>query len=249
MKIIFRGDDLGISKSVNLGIEKVVKEGVVKAVGLMVNMDNATHGINLIKDQTDLSLGLHVNICLGKSICDIEMIPTLIDPETKLFYKSKIINARKEDAIAYSDALIEVDAQFRKFIELTGKTPSYLDVHGVMSVNLFQAIEFIANKYGVPNLPIDFDKVNQSGIFIRPFGYYNPNYEPLSYVISEDVFYDKHNDDCIMMIFHPGYIDDELISNSNMVNVRPKEVEMLISAELKEWIKTMGYEVCSIESK
>ena len=38
-KIIVRADDLGFSESVNYGIEKTVKQGIVKSVGVMMNME------------------------------------------------------------------------------------------------------------------------------------------------------------------------------------------------------------------
>ena len=41
-RIIFRADDLGYSEGVNLGIAKTVKKGLVRTVGLIVNLDRRT---------------------------------------------------------------------------------------------------------------------------------------------------------------------------------------------------------------
>lgn len=43
-KLIIRADDLGYSEAVNRGIEKTVREGVVRSVGLMPNMPTAASG-------------------------------------------------------------------------------------------------------------------------------------------------------------------------------------------------------------
>ena len=74
MKMIFRGDDLGISEGVNDGILKAIQDGVISCVGLMPNMESAKHGYQLIKD-LDICLGQHTNICLGKPVCSPELIP------------------------------------------------------------------------------------------------------------------------------------------------------------------------------
>lgn len=44
MKLIIRADDLGFSEGVNYGIVKAVKDGVVTSVGMMPNMEAASHG-------------------------------------------------------------------------------------------------------------------------------------------------------------------------------------------------------------
>ena len=43
-KIIFRADDLGYSEGVNLGIAKTVKKGLVRTVGLIVNLEHSKEG-------------------------------------------------------------------------------------------------------------------------------------------------------------------------------------------------------------
>lgn len=243
MKIIFRGDDLGMSEAVNYGIHKSVTDGVVTAVGLMSNMESAKHGAALLKDETQVSIGLHANICLGKPVSDGKKISSLMDPETNLFYKSKVINARKEDSISFDEVVIELEAQYQAFLTLVGKSPAYIDVHGAMSKKFFKAIEYIANKHNIAHLPLEFDTMSDTGVYIRPFGYFDKNYEPFSYVMKENSFYEKHRNDCIMMIFHPGYIDSTLQNNSSMVEVRVKEVEMLSSRKIKDWIEINHHEI------
>ena len=59
--IMVRADDLGYSEGINYGIEKSVKEGIIKNVGFMVNMPATQHGYDLLKD-TEICLGQHTNI-------------------------------------------------------------------------------------------------------------------------------------------------------------------------------------------
>ena len=60
-KILLRADDLGYSEAVNLGIEKSIRQGLIRSLGVMVNMPATLHGVELIRD-CDIALGVHVNI-------------------------------------------------------------------------------------------------------------------------------------------------------------------------------------------
>ena len=47
--IIIRADDLGYSKGVNYGTYESVKNGLINNVGVMVNMKDTLHGLDLLK--------------------------------------------------------------------------------------------------------------------------------------------------------------------------------------------------------
>ena len=95
MKLIVRGDDLGISEAVNYGIRKAIIDGCLTCVGMMPNMEYARQGYDLIKD-LDVCIGQHTNICLAKPVLDPQEIPSLVN-ERGEFYSSKEINSRKID--------------------------------------------------------------------------------------------------------------------------------------------------------
>lgn len=70
-KVLFRADDLGYSEAVNYGIEKAVKEGLIRSVGVMVNMPTTAHGVELLKNEP-IAFSQHTNICVGKPLADPE---------------------------------------------------------------------------------------------------------------------------------------------------------------------------------
>ena len=47
MNLLVRADDLGYSEAINYGIAKSVIDGIVKNVGVMVNMPATEHGLEL----------------------------------------------------------------------------------------------------------------------------------------------------------------------------------------------------------
>ena len=63
MQFLVRSDDLGYSEGVNYGIEKALRFGLTRSVGLMVNMPAALHGVALMKD-LPVCIGQHTNMCV-----------------------------------------------------------------------------------------------------------------------------------------------------------------------------------------
>ncbi len=64
IQLILRADDIGYSEAVNYGIEKSVKDGLIRSAGLMPNMPAAAHGLKLLEG-TGICIGQHTNLCLA----------------------------------------------------------------------------------------------------------------------------------------------------------------------------------------
>ena len=78
IELVIRADDIGYSEAVNYGIEKSIRDGLIRSAGVMPNMPYAEHGVRLVEN-LDVCLGQHTNICLGKPGCDPKDIPSLVD--------------------------------------------------------------------------------------------------------------------------------------------------------------------------
>lgn len=244
MKIIFRADDLGISEAVNYGILKSIRDGVISCVGLMPNMPSANHGYDLIKD-TDVCLGQHTNICLGTPVSDPLKIPSLVNENGK-FYTSREINQRQEDTIDLLECELEIEAQLQKFIEITGKQPEYFEGHAVFSKNYLQALKNVATRHHLfYDDPINPEWQKQNHIYSLDFFQFDEKglYDPYAYFESQ-----KNrimHQDCSIVVFHPGYIDQFLLEHSSYTFIRPMECEFLCSQWLKEWLEKNQIEVVS----
>lgn len=236
MKLIMRADDLGFSEAVNYGIEKTIREGVITSVGIMPNMDYAKHGYELIKDY-DIALGQHTNICVGKPLTNPKLIPSLVQ-ENGEFCSSKEIRARKEDLIRVEEAEIEIEAQLQRFIEITGKTPDYFEGHAVFSENFFIALKNVAKKYGLFFENPGFDKnwEQENGIVGLHFIELDEDglYDPSQYL--ESCLKIIKEAPCSVAIFHPGFLDQYILSHSSFTLIRPMECEFLCGEWVKNWI-------------
>lgn len=251
-KVLLRADDLGYSEAVNYGIEKSVKEGMIQSVGVMVNMPAAAHGVALLKEEP-IAFSQHTNICVGKPLSDPEQIPSLVDMDGN-FKSSKTYREATEDFVVFEEVMLEIKAQYQRFLELFGREPDYFEGHAVTSANYFKAMEQFAAeqqlKYsGLPqgqgpnSLTKDaFIDVNGTKIYMLMEAM-QPDYDP--YQTFEKLLANLHDDGVDMMIFHPGYLDDFLVKSSSLLIPRTAEVAFLTDPAVKKRVENLGIELIS----
>lgn len=237
MKLIMRADDLGISEAVNYGILKTLECGTITSVGLMSNMPAAKQGFDLVEPLAPC-LGLHCNICLGTPVSRPEDIPSLVN-ESGQFYSSKEINHRQVDIISLEECEIELEAQLRRFQELTKRLPDYFEGHAVFSNNFIQALKNVAARHGLFLDMPGFDKDWEERTGIRALSFYQLDeqglYDPKAYFL-QNLDKMKQNN-CSICIFHPGYLDQYLLTHSSYTLIRAMECDFLCSQWLQDFIK------------
>jgi predicted glycoside hydrolase/deacetylase ChbG (UPF0249 family) len=203
-RLLLRADDLGFSEGINFGIAKTVQDGLIKTVGIMPNMPAAAHGISLLKNDP-VCFGQHTNICVGRPLVDPARIPSIVG-ENGEFKSSSTYRSAKEDFVVLDEVVLEIEAQYQRFVELTGEQPHYFEGHAVASINFFKGLEIVAKRHGLRYLAFTFD-----GSPI-PFGAeklylhmesMKPDYEPFTAL--KEIEY--HADGVDMFVCHPGYLD------------------------------------------
>lgn len=233
-KLLFRADDLGYSEAVNYGIAKTLAFGLVKSLGVMINMPASQHGLDLVKD-FDIALGLHTNICAGRPLTDPALIPTLVD-EHGYFKSSKLYRTSQEDFLDLDQAILEIEAQLSLFRDLTGKDPDYFEGHAVASRQFFKALEIVARKNQLKYSGLSLDQQpiqvgsSQVVFFMESM---TANYNPLEMIAK---MVDSEQEVIPVGIFHPGYLDQEILSNSSLTLPRPLEVSVLTDPKTKVWL-------------
>ncbi len=239
-RLLIRADDLGYSEGVNYGIAKTVIDGLVRSVGVMPNMPTAAHGLELLKGQ-NVCYGQHTNICVGKPLSDPKLIPSLCQ-ENGEFQPSMAYREaaqRKEDFVVLDEVVLEIEAQYQRFRELTRQEPSYFEGHAVASTNFFKGLEIVAKRHGLPYLAMSMDG---SPVMFRSTSIYAympkdfKTYTEDPFTAVQDAVENAHEDACDMMVFHPGYIDAFLLKTSSMTIPRVKEAEMLCKSTVRNWL-------------
>jgi len=234
-KILLRADDLGYSEGVNYGIEKSVKDGLIRSVGIMPNMEAAAHGVSLLRG-IEVCYGQHTNICNGRPLTDPKKISSLVD-ENGFFKTSKVYRSTKEDFVILDEVILEIEAQYERFKELTGREPQYFEGHAVVSANFYKGLEVVAKKHALKYCPMSFGgspvRVGNTTLYMW-LESMKPNYDPMKSI--KKTICNAHEGACDLYVCHPGYIDAYILKNSSLTVARPMEVEAVCSMDLKDWI-------------
>jgi chitin disaccharide deacetylase len=106
-RVILNADDLGYDPAVTEGIVECMREGVVSSATLMVNSPHSEHGATLA---AGLSLGLHLNFVRWAAL-SIDMTMS------------------EQTSWAHETVRAEAVAQVERFVALTGRRPTHIDVH------------------------------------------------------------------------------------------------------------------------
>lgn len=248
-KILIRADDLGYTEAVNYGIAKSVKDGIIRSVGIMTNMPAARHGVDLLRD-VPVCYGQHTNICTGRPLTDPALVSSLCQ-ETGEFRNSRDYReaAQKgEDFVVLEEVILEIEAQYQRFVELTGEQPHYFEAHAVASVNLFKGLEIVAQRHDLPYLPMKFEGPVHFGStdLYSSMDSVLPDYDPFE-SLKKAALKDYGPNGCCMFVCHPGYLDDEILKTSSMTTPRVWEVAMSISPATKAWLAENDIQVVTYD--
>ena len=249
IQLIIRADDIGYSEAVNYGIEKSVKDGLIRSAGLMPNMPAAAHGLKLLEG-TGICIGQHTNLCLGKPCADPKLIPSLLDEEGNLKSSQTYREAWKkgEEFTVLEEMVLEIEAQYLRFKELVGHEPGYFEGHAVMSKNLFKGLEIVAEKYGLKYNAMSFEgpgSFNGKPIAICSMESMRADYDPWQSL--KNAVLNARPDMPNVFVCHPGYLDDFILNNSSLTINRTKEVAMLCDPAVKDWLAEQAVELISYD--
>lgn len=239
-QILVRADDLGYSKGVNYGIADALEGGIIQSVGVMANMPEAQKGLELIAGK-NVCLGLHTNICLGKPLTDPKLIPSLVQ-ENGEFKTSKTYRNSKEDFVNLEEVMLEIEAQYERFVQLTGQKPDYLEGHAVMSENFFKGMEIVAKQHDCDYFSMSLTgavqfRNSEVALLLESS---KPDYDPKQ--VLKEIATRDFGQQIPILICHPGYLDDYLIKTSSLLEPRTLEVEMARDTKLKEELEKSGVE-------
>ena len=244
-KILVRADDLGYCEAFNYGVARAVKSGIVRCVGVMPNMEWAEHGVRLL-DGTDVIFTVHANICQGKPITDPKLIPSLVD-ENGIFKDKSLYREAKEDFVVLDEVIMEVEAQYQRLVELIGKKPYMVEAHAVPSNNFNKALAIVNARHGLANMSFDPARGPILGSHVMKFSMDsgNPDYNPFE-SFKKAASQEMKEDECAMMVLHPGYVDKYIMDTSYIILNRALEVDFAINPEVPKWceendVKLMTY--------
>jgi len=246
-ELIIRTDDIGFCHGVNMGIEKVLNEGYVTSVSVLVNGPWLDEAVEILKKHPDVSVGVHLALnCEWKEykwgpVAPVSEVPSLVDAHGKFFGTRKMLIEHRPDPKEVEIELrAQLDLAFRKGLNVT-----YCDYHmgAAMSTAEFQAIvEKLAVEYNI-GISRYFGEKDVKGIFSVP-----PD-EKVERVVENLEAIEEPG--AYVLVVHPGWDSPEMEAMTdlngfqNMAAHRKAETDMLCDPKFKEIVerkfKLVGY--------
>lgn len=233
MKLIINADDFGLTNGVTYGIYDAIKDGVVTSTTMMVNTLGSELAAELVKNDAELKVGLHLNLSLGRPLT---VCKSLVD-ENGSFIKPKIL--KSDGQYNEEEVYGEFAAQYRKFVALTGKEPTHIDSHLYLH-QIFPKAERqakrLSEKIGVPLR--QFDTRYCRGVYFEG-GFKQKEGESLMELKEKfkKLVAENSGREIVELMAHPGYLDKEIMEMSSYSFPRTVEGAVLKDSEIKEYIE------------
>ncbi|KAM9391945.1 carbohydrate deacetylase isoform 2-T2 [Pholidichthys leucotaenia] len=128
MMLVVTGDDFGYCPRRNQGIVDCFLAGGITNVSLLVNASAAKEAAELAK-RHNIPMGLHANLSEGIPVCQSQQASTLINEQGFFHGKIGFRQAIERRQISLKQVEMELRAQVRVFMELTGHLPQHMDGH------------------------------------------------------------------------------------------------------------------------
>ncbi|MDL2225387.1 ChbG/HpnK family deacetylase [Eubacteriales bacterium OttesenSCG-928-M02] len=260
MKLLVQADDYGFTKGVTAGIVDAIENGFLRNTGMFTNMPTAVAAAKLIPNFPQACFGIDFNLVSGPSAADPKLIPSLVD-ENGEFIRSNIrINDPKwqteegrRELFPKDQVQIEMQAQYDRFIELTGQKPGYLHGHSISPETYAEVMLELAHTNGVPH----------SQEIAKKYNFFNPmrqdwaaskatakkEFDPMDQVSKnpEGLFWEHREEalkhEYVQTVGHCGFVDAALFDLTSLSIERARDHQMVTSPRIMEWIKENNVEL------
>lgn len=232
--LIINADDFGYSEGINLGITAAHRKGILTSTTMLTNMPGFEHGVKIAENNTNLGIGVHLTLTCGSPL--LEDVPSITNNNT--FYPLSFYES--DFYVDTDDVYREWKAQVEKIL-LAGIKPTHLDSHHhvnrlepIREVFIRLAEEYnlpVRNNFEVPSslkttsrFSLDFDQMAEDKEIWKPIKIKNLIQDCKTY----------HSVECMC---HPGFIDQVVLDNSGLRDLRAYTCAELQNGKYKEVFK------------
>ena len=137
MRIIFHGDDFGLTSGINKGIIYSFKQGLLSSTSLVASGEAAEEAISLAKENPGLDVGIHLVLCDESPLLPPKFLSSIPSGGSFLPTRRKILEAILARKIDYQQVEAEWRAQIEKPLN-AGIPITHIDSH--QFVHLFPGL-------------------------------------------------------------------------------------------------------------
>lgn len=150
--------------SVNHGIVRAFREGILTSTSLMANGDAFEEAVSLSTQHPELAIGVHLVLVGGKPVSQPSRVPSLVQQDGKLFsdYKAFVKSYLKQQ-VNISEIAEEFRLQIEKILS-AGITISHIDGHQHLHIlpGVIEQVISLAKEYRIRWIRSPFDKMNKA---------------------------------------------------------------------------------------
>lgn len=227
-RLIVNGDDFGKTEGTTIGILHAYADGILTSTTCMMNMPFAVFALEQAKKNLGLGVGIHLVLTVGKPLVDGAKSYTDKNGNFVLLedYEGGRPHANLEELY------VEWKAQIELFIKTAGKKPTHIDSHHHVHM-LPQHHEVIIKLAKEYDLPIrQREKITDTYEYVRCATKMYDDLITYDFMTSEL----SVEDEVLEYMCHPAYIDQRLYDISKYSLPRMKELELLRSKQIKNFI-------------
>jgi len=151
MKVIFHGDDFGLTTGINKGVIQAHRNGLLSSASIVANGEAFEDAVALVKANRDLDIGIHLVLSDERPILPVGQL-SIRTPEGSVFpARQKVFYATLSRKIDYNQIKTEWCAQIEKCFH-AGIPISHIDSHQFVHLfpGLFQLALQLAERYAIP---------------------------------------------------------------------------------------------------
>ena len=258
-RLIINSDDYGRSPDISRGIRQAHLHGVVTSTTCMMNIPTTADDIRLaLQETSDLGLGVHLVLTMGRPLSDPQSVPSLVD-ENGCFFKLRPLLDRLP-RLNVEEVKREWRAQIERIIQVAGRVPTHIDSHHHISYftpELFRVMLEFANEYQCAirypfteawmekekissNVPLVMQEFNlrRPDTFISDFYDQSATLEHLLEILR------NIKDGANELMCHPGHVDQAFAERESPYNFqRERELSILTDPSVKEAIRSNAIEL------
>lgn len=201
---------------------------------MMMNMPEYTHGLNLIRENPGIGVGIHLTVTCGRPVA--EKVDSLMDASGCFHSQFNILHYGKSE-----DMEREFQSQIERFLD-TGLHPTHIDSHHhihmherVLPIALKLADQYdLAVRLGRTGLPRDFKYSNLRTTDFFTDAFYGQNLTQKDFL---EILHKAQDYNTVEVMCHPAFIDNGLLAQSRYSHQRRNELDILTDEKMIEKIK------------
>ena len=151
MRIIFHGDDFGLTRGINQGIVHAFTRGLLTSTSIVATGEAVEDALRLAREHPGLDLGIHLVLCDERPLLPPERILSILSADQGFLSRKQLLVRVLTGKINAMEVYEEWKAQIERLL-FSGISPSHLDGHQYLHLYpaLLPVTLKLAKEYGIP---------------------------------------------------------------------------------------------------